>query len=75
MTSGSVIVGRCASCDAPVFFVRTTKGKTMPVEPTLATDGNIEIRDGVAHVVAPGQGAYVSHFASCPHAAAWRRRA
>jgi hypothetical protein len=69
----------CTSCEAPIEWVRTTKGSRMPLDVGLYDDGNIDVVDGVAHVVHlpddPGRlPRRRSHFASCPHADAHRRR-
>jgi hypothetical protein len=70
---------RCRECGAPVEFVRTARGKYMPLDPqpvdrtTVVTGepGNAVIRDGVVHVLAPGasiepgEAMRVPHFATC----------
>jgi hypothetical protein len=50
----------------------------MPVDRDPVADGNIQIVDGVANVVpkkslVQGQFYYKSHFATCPHHAAYRK--
>ena len=64
---------RCRSCDAPIAWATTPSGRKMPL--SAAPAGNVTLRsDGVAVVVAAGEGSYVSHFATCPQAAQHRRR-
>ena len=71
-------VDYCKSCRAPIFWVRTSTSKMMPVDRDPVADGNIQIVDGVANVVpkkslVQGQFYYKSHFATCPHHAAYRK--
>jgi hypothetical protein len=35
-------VSTCRSCGAPVEWVRTTEGRTMPLDPDPRLDGNLE---------------------------------
>ena len=65
----------CSSCNSPVIWARTTNGRAMPLNPTPKVGGNIELRDGVAHVVTPDQlvERYTSHFYDCPNAKSHRR--
>jgi hypothetical protein len=65
----------CRSCGAWLQFVKTEKGKTMPVEKQFG--GNLLIRadllgEDVVQHVGDGKGTHVSHFANCPDAAKWR---
>jgi hypothetical protein len=59
-------------------WYRTNFGKSMPVEPEPHPEGNVKIDvvSNIATVVAPGSSAplYMSHFVTCPGAAAHRRR-
>jgi hypothetical protein len=61
-----------------VTWVRTTTGASMPVDAMPTITGNLELRQGIAHVVGadPDLGArrYTSHFATCPHADEHRRK-
>jgi hypothetical protein len=72
-------VNRCASCGAPIRWVRLAPHLSPhPVDTEPAPNGTIELSaDGSnrARVVKPSEERelYVSHFASCPHAKAWRR--
>jgi hypothetical protein len=66
---------RCRYCDAPIEWAFTVKGSRIPLDPGSHRDGNINVgADGIAHVVAPGDGVRVSHFATCPQAGRARRR-
>jgi hypothetical protein len=66
----------CRSCGAAMTWAETSTGKRMPVEPYPA--GNVRlVTTGagtvIAHLVGPGQGDHVSHFATCPSAGAHRK--
>jgi hypothetical protein len=65
----------CASCGAAVQWAVTPRGRRMPIEPRKGGNVAIENREGVLHAsfVADGSGTHVSHFATCPQAAHWRR--
>jgi hypothetical protein len=80
---------RCKACGAPIWFIRTTAGKTMPVNeqpvPFVPVEGGRRsylTEDGVMHRGRDwkaGENAYydmgyVSHFATCPKAEHFRRR-
>lgn len=68
--------GRCRSCGARITWLLTSKGKSMPVDAEPAAGGNLQIGDdGVVTVVKAGEGTHVSHFATCPSAAAHRKAA
>lgn len=62
-------MANCSSCGAEITWVKTTKGKTMPIDAqgekrvVLASDGTAEVKD-----------TYVSHFATCPNAAQHRKQ-
>lgn len=73
----------CRSCGKQVLWVRTKAGELMPLDPEPNPNGNIILLDGVA--ITKGSGglfepsmpegpAYLSHFATCPHADQWRRK-
>lgn len=79
---------KCRSCDRPIVWTATEHGKKMPVdlEPveTTAGPGLFVLRPNKGGAprsiaVTPGffdgnpEPAYVSHFATCPHADRWRR--
>ena len=65
-------VQKCRSCGAPILWVRTTTGKAMPVdakpEKRIVLDP-ADTGQPTGRVV----DTYVSHFATCPHAAKHRR--
>lgn len=80
--------GHCAGCGKRILWVRTPSGKNMPCNPTLhnyrAIPGgrerivlpNGEVVSGETEVSpeeADGIG-YISHFATCTRAKAFRRR-
>ena len=50
---------KCASCGAPMAFVKTPNGKAMPL--SLAT---IEVRDSIRYAL--------PHWIDCPSAAEWK---
>jgi hypothetical protein len=78
--------GHCRSCEAPILWAKTVKGKRMPLDPDPVEDGNIWIiraePDGpVISVALASEGVpplvqhrYVAHFVTCPDADAWRKK-
>jgi hypothetical protein len=76
------VSGHCSSCKAPVRWAVFGSGKPCPLDPTPDPDkGNIVIlnseRPPLCIVIArklPGDVLYTSHFATCPNAAAHRKR-
>lgn len=78
----------CRSCEAPLWMLKTDKGKTMPVDPAPNPSGNLTIE--YAAQMKPGDPMipirvhtapddwtgprYVSHFVTCPNAAKHRRK-
>ena len=56
-------IPRCRSCGAPIIWMSTSKGRTMPVNrnPDYVQD----------KVFVPGK--HVSHFATCPNAVKHRK--
>lgn len=72
-------IEHCRSCNAPIVWAKTEKGKPMPVDAEPVADGNIELQAGIAKVVKagevlPGTLLYKSHFATCVHAASHRKK-
>jgi hypothetical protein len=73
---------KCKSCKAEIHFYATTKGHKMPLDAKPVAGGNLQIKmvdrgpgraaEPVAHVVGKGNGDRVSHFLTCPDAAAHR---
>lgn len=69
----------CSSCGAPIRWGRTARENAIPLEAEPAPDGNLVIERGLVVCYQPllhsqGFARYRAHFASCPHAARWRRR-
>lgn len=75
----------CRSCGEPVFWARTSAGKSMPVDAEPVEGGNLALTtrydaQGTRFVeyVDPAQATldaeprYVSHFATCPDSDRWR---
>jgi len=74
----------CRSCQQPVIWTVTTKGKSMPVNPDVTPDGNVALQWMAGRVLAdvlnvqrqaartPGT-LRKSHFATCRDAGSWRR--
>ena len=79
---------KCRSCGASIKWIRMTSGKAAPVDPylrtivinegkeSLITETGIVIRGRFAsYDEGANASGYISHFATCPNAAAHRRRA
>lgn len=67
---------RCRSCGAPIRWERTEAGKPIPLDVEPVETGNLAFReDGkvIAASKAPPGLRYVTHFATCPNASAWRK--
>lgn len=66
----------CKACSAPILWAKTPAGKAMPLNADRDPDGNVELRDGVAHVVgkaAPKLGErYMPHHATRPKVGLFR---
>ena len=66
-------VKECRSCLAPIFWGYTGTGKKIPVDVKHENRLVItDMQDGVP--VLEVRKTYVSHFATCPHAAEHRRK-
>lgn len=74
--------GTCKSCGEPILWAKSFSTHTpMPLDAEPVANGNIFIKDGLAHTMrgdlfedmADGP-RYVSHFATCPLAAKYRKR-
>lgn len=76
-------MARCKSCDEPMLWANSEKGKSIPVDaedqgghlvPKLVHNGNLVLCSGTwannptVRYVKPGTGSYVSHFATCEFA-------
>lgn len=68
---------RCGSCKAPIFWAKTIKGRSAPIDQHPVERGNIRMTKGVAHVLTGAEliaarekpePLYLNHFASCPNA-------
>jgi hypothetical protein len=74
-------VARCASCEAPVIWVVTEKGKRMPIDAKPdPVNGRFRILKGDSvdfvkdsELEANVKPLFASHFATCPDSASWRR--
>ena len=73
----------CRSCGAAVRWVRTAKGKPMPLDMQSNERGNVVIDRGVGVVLGAvdadaarraGSALYLPHHASCPQGKAWQRK-
>lgn len=74
----------CRSCRASIEFVRTPAGRAMPLDTEPTGDGNVQVRDDVAHVLGPLEVAALTdgeraelrmpHHATCPQAGDWKGR-
>lgn len=78
--------GNCRSCDAPIIWAATSRGKAMPVDVEPTAGGNVELTphavrpdELVAKVIPPHlafgrQNLHMPHHATCPHGKEWKRR-
>ena len=79
---------RCKACGERIFFASTARSERMPIDYYPSKDGNLSVTFAepmpTAVLVTPGQAAgmraagiqlYLSHFAHCPNADEFRRRA
>jgi len=71
-------ISKCTSCGDPVIWVELTSGKRHPLNAEIVeSDGTkllyVDELTGFKKLPA-GRKGYVSHFATCPHAAQWRRK-
>ena len=78
---------RCRSCDAPIAWGLTAKGKRLPLDPAPSENGNVAASlsdSGILDVGVPdrrqrdamlctGRPLYLSHFVTCPNAKEWRK--
>lgn len=76
-------MSRCSSCNASIRWAETQAGKKMPLDALTSARGNVRLEraTNVATVLAGNDLAeararfeplHLSHFASCPRAAAHR---
>jgi hypothetical protein len=69
-------MSRCKSCGAEIDWVKTSTGKSMPLDIGRRLGGNVDIGDdGIAQVKPslPDVKRFVSHFTTCPDADSFRR--
>jgi hypothetical protein len=68
--------GACRSCGQRMLWAKTESGKSIPLDPEPAPDGNVALDGAVAMVLGPEAAAqcraaggrlYKSHFATCSH--------
>ena len=63
-------VTRCKSCDESVIWMRTARGKMMPVDVEGVDEGELEFDlDGTPLFNSDN---HTSHFSTCPQADDWR---
>jgi hypothetical protein len=65
-------IGRCRSCGTPVEWATTAAGKRMPFDPPVVRLPTLV--DEAGSLVQVDMRQTVSHFATCPQAATWRRK-
>lgn len=71
----------CSSCGAEIIWIKTPKGKSMPLDATPDPKGNVVIKDGLAVVLrleqlgdpSLGKRRFMPHWATCEHAAQHRK--
>jgi hypothetical protein len=63
----------CRSCGQEIGFVKTKKGKNMPINAESFTDEDLEILSRVGETLDYRHGEHESHHATCPHAGDWRK--
>ena len=62
----------CRSCQTPIVFLKTTKGKNIPVDfDTLTESDKFDLQKGNKFFFRHGE--HISHFATCPNAAQHRK--
>jgi hypothetical protein len=76
--------GTCSSCGAEVMWLKTPRGKTIPIDPMPLPGGNIILADEgavtflsrmqITEMKESGDLAYQSHFVTCPDAELHRKR-
>ncbi len=73
---------KCRSCEAPIRWAVTGKGRRMPLDAQPSPDGTIAVEPedelgvivGIVRGVSTTQPRFVSHFATCPNAGGHRRK-
>lgn len=67
----------CRSCGAPILWgISARSGKSVPLDPEPVENGNLRLTGppDFPTVIFVREGTHVSHFATCPNAAAHRKR-
>jgi len=71
-------ISKCTSCGDPVIWVDLKSGKRHPLNAEIVeSDGvhKLYVDDIKGFEVLPkGRKGWLTHFATCPHAAQWRRK-
>lgn len=73
-------VAACRSCGEEIEWATSIRGKPIPVNLGTSPDGNLVVVNGVARKRTADDDRLhreprVAHFATCPHAPAWRKDA
>lgn len=69
----------CRSCGEPILWAVTSTGSRIPIDFEPVSDGNVQLNENGSCVMA-GKGKALTgplrktHYATCPDAAAWRKR-
>jgi hypothetical protein len=64
---------KCRGCGADIVWTVTEAGKRMPIDPKPEKRLVLMRRDGIENPIAMARDTYMSHFATCPKAADFRR--
>lgn len=64
---------KCRACEAEIAFVKTKRGRSMPVDAESLTEEDVEILGRVGDSVEYRHGEHVSHFSTCASASSFRR--
>lgn len=65
----------CRACGARIEFLRTIKGRRVPLDLTSGPKANLVVNDeGLVEYVKAGEGTRISHWATCPDADRFRRQ-
>lgn len=71
-------MARCKSCSAEILWVKTSRGKSMPIDAAPVENGNIVLDARHQTVVVHGTPQdglnHLSHFVTCPNAHEHRRK-
>jgi hypothetical protein len=74
---------KCRTCEAPILWAETVKGRRIPLDAQPAHDGNIRLEERGQYVTplaiivtgrVEGVTLYKSHFATCPDAENFRSK-